>query len=116
MVSVENKRWGKTSLLFSTPSASFHALECVEGCSSIHRHLHKFNHFYVVSGCIAVSVYTDEREQERTSFLRAGEHTMVDPGVWHQFTVVEPGTMTEWYTPDNGHSVDVRDIERVPGS
>ena len=101
--------------MLQTPFVEVHEIEGRNGyrCSR-HRHLHKSNMFYCVSGSLNVFVAEPQGNGlpdlvDRT-YLKPGQATSIAPGKWHWFEGVEDFTAVEIYYPQ---PIDPGDIERV---
>jgi mannose-6-phosphate isomerase-like protein (cupin superfamily) len=103
------KVWGKTELLIDNPVAEFHRIDInAGGVCSLHRHLYKFNYFYVVSGVLNIEVHKNDYELVDTTVLASGEGTIVKPNEYHRFVAVTDVVAFELYFPELLSS----DIER----
>ncbi len=79
------KAWGTTRMLFSNHAMEQHRIEVNKGgCSSVHRHEHKWNGFYVERGELLVKVWQRSGLLDQTR-LGPGDTMQVPPGVDHQF-------------------------------
>ena len=98
MISVSGKVWGKTSLLFSQNNVSIHRIEGIKGryCSK-HTHAHKYNVFFVEKGKIEVSVWKNDYDLVDVTILNEKESTVIAPGEFHQFKVLEDCVVFEIY-------------------
>lgn len=103
------KIWGKTEAVLQNPLVEFHRIDVKEGyrCSA-HRHKHKWNLFYVVSGELAIHVMRESHPDDIT-ILKAGDHTAVAPGVYHEFRCWKDCVAFELYYPE----ALSEDIERL---
>ena len=102
------KVWGKTSPLFNKNNVEIHRLEGkAGGFSSEHRHTAKYNMFLVESGQIEIVCWKGAEGPDK-GILKPGQSCVVNPGIFHQFRVVEDCVVYEIYW------VDLRadDIER----
>lgn len=107
---VAGKSWGVTELVVSNKAFELHAIKARAGYScSRHRHLTKYNGFYVVMGCLAIDVWKPSGTVDRTE-VRAGQFTQVSPPEWHRFTALEATEALEIYWSQ----FDSADIERDP--
>ena len=92
------KQWGETSTVFQNQSADVQILRINEhGFCSIHKHKHKFNLFYVIEGCLEVSVKKKGQGLTDSTILHAGESMTVAPGEYHQFRAHEDTRALEVY-------------------
>lgn len=81
----QGKNWGYTTEFFRNALFSAHHLEIRKGgyCSE-HKHEHKYNTFYVVSGQLEVTIWRDGDKPDVT-IIGPGQETSVPPGFWHMF-------------------------------
>lgn len=103
------KPWGVTRCIHSSRhSEVWHASIRQGGASSVHRHRHNANEFYVVQGWLMVR-YPDERSER---LLYPGDTLCIVPGVWHQFRAITNVELIETYYLIEGGDVIHGDIER----
>ena len=69
------------------------------GFCSEHKHEHKWNAFFVETGCLEVTIYRQDagRTIEDKTILHGGDSTFVEPGVYHKFHALEPTIAFEAY-------------------
>lgn len=81
----QGKTWGHTTEFFRNAIVSAHHLEIEQGgfCSE-HRHEHKFNLFYVISGKLELTIWREEDIMDVT-VVGAGQASAIPPGFWHKF-------------------------------
>ena len=106
---ISGKVWGTTSLIHSVPGCfEFHRIDALKGhrCSN-HKHKTKYNGFYVVSGKLQITVKQPTGTTDIT-VLGPGDYTVVSPGVFHRFDVLEDTVAFELYWAELHPS----DIER----
>lgn len=109
----ETKIWGSVKHLFDGPVAmSSLQVEAGSFCS-LHRHLHRWNHFFVISGEITIVLYNGDMTVSRRVVLKAHQSYTVKPGMLHKFEVGESGRVVEVYWTEDGHSASIDDIERI---
>lgn len=101
------KVWGITTALHQDPYFELHHASVKQGgYCSVHRHK-KLNAFYVVTGTLKVSVFTNNKAvQEHT--LGPGSYLEVPGGSLHMFEAVTDAELIELYL----NPVDPNDIER----
>lgn len=94
-------------------NVEFHRIEVNKGgfCSK-HKHEHKWNAFFVESGCLEVTIYrqgdgTHPAVEDKT-ILCAGDSTFVEPGVYHMFHALELTLAFETYWVELSQSDIVR--------
>ena len=102
----QGKVWGKTQLIFTRNNVSVHRVQVAAGgfCSK-HRHLAKYNLFFVESGRLRVTIYEDSRID---TDVGPGETTEVPPGRLHRFEALTDCIAYEIYWT----ILDENDIER----
>ncbi len=93
----QGKNWGYTTEFFRNAIVSAHHLEVNKGgfCSE-HRHQHKFNLFYVISGKLEVTIWRSPQTKDVT-IIEAGQATAVSPGDYHMFRGLEKTEAIEVY-------------------
>ena len=92
----QGKKWGYTTKIFSSASNSMHHLEINrDGFCSEHRHEHKYNLFYVISGVLELTIWHGKTRD--VTLVAAGQTTEVPPGVWHKFKGTTPVECIEVY-------------------
>jgi len=107
----EQKIWGQTRCVGSSPFHSEHELRIKAGhVCSMHHHRKRANRFIVKSGCIRI--VRMQGLSLRHTLLESGECADVPSMVAHQFQVLRDGEMTELYYSDRGGEISVDDIER----
>jgi quercetin dioxygenase-like cupin family protein len=103
------KIWGQTELIHSNGVLEFHRIDYKKGgvCSK-HKHSHKWNGFYVMSGKMKISVWQKDYDLVDVTILNPGDFTAVKPGLYHTFEGVEDGVAFELYWAEFNHN----DIQR----
>ena len=93
----QGKNWGYTTEFFRNATMSAHHLEIRKGgyCSE-HKHEHKYNSFYVVSGELEITIWR-EGEKPDITVIGPGQSTAVSPGFWHNFRGVTSVNCIEIY-------------------
>ena len=105
----QGKFWGNTTSLFNRNNVEVHRIEGRKGgYSSEHRHIAKFNMFYVDGGVITLRVWKDPSGKVDETILRKGEMSIVAPGYFHKFEVIKDCVVYEVYWVELNES----DIER----
>ena len=104
------KVWGQTEAILQTPVVEFHRICVKEGyrCST-HKHLHKWNGFYVESGELEIHVIKNDYELTDITTLSAGDFGKVKPGEFHFFVCTKDAVAFELYYPE----LLSEDIERA---
>lgn len=79
------------------------------GFCSKHSHQHKYNMFHVEQGRLKIQVWKNDYDLVDTTIIGPGEQCIVAPGEFHQFHVLEEGTVAyEIYWTQ----IDASDIHR----
>lgn len=101
MGQIQGKIWGTTSVLVSNPVVEFHRITAKANyrCSE-HRHVHKWNGFYVESGVLEIHIRKKDYDLTDVTVLRAGDFTSVCPGEYHYFLCTEDCVALELYWPE----------------
>jgi mannose-6-phosphate isomerase-like protein (cupin superfamily) len=104
------KVWGSTELILSTPTFEIHRIETHAGgyCSK-HKHVHRYNAFYVESGTMEIHVWKNDYDLVDITTLHEGEITTVPPGEYHMFKSISDCVVFEIYHLTN---FDINDIVR----
>lgn len=105
---IQSKFWGHTQCIFIGPISETHYLHINSGgyCSE-HRHLHKWNRFFIIKGSLKIIIYRDGGKDE--TILGPGQFTDVPPGDFHKFEALEDCECLEIYWIDQ---LETDDIER----
>ena len=92
------KIWGQTELIHSNGVLEFHRIDYKKGgvCSK-HKHAHKWNGFYVMSGQMKIKVWQKDYDLVDETILNPGDFTAVKPGLFHSFEGLEDGVAFELY-------------------
>jgi len=93
----QGKNWGYTTEFFRNAMVSAHHLEIKEGgyCSE-HRHEHKYNLFYVITGMLELTIWRDDKAKDET-VIEAGQTTAISPGFYHKFKALTKVECIEMY-------------------
>ncbi len=93
----QGKNWGYTTEFFRNAVVSAHHLEIKKDryCSE-HRHEHKYNVFYVISGKLKITIWRDAMTLDVT-VLERGQTSAVPPGFYHKFEALEDTNCIEIY-------------------
>jgi len=106
---VQGKYWGKTSPIFHRNNVEIHRLEGRKGgFSSEHLHRAKSNMFVVERGKIRIIAWKDRSGRPDETVLGPGDTSIVPPGLYHKFEVVEDCVAYEIYWVE----LDPEDIKR----
>ena len=120
MGNIVGKVWGDTSVLIQNPLVELHRINTKAGykCSE-HKHAHKWNGFYVISGTMEIHVRKSDYNLTDVTVLRAGDFTTVRPGEYHWFSSITDCSALEIYYPETlsedivRKSVGGRDVSQV---
>lgn len=105
----QGKVWGETTEFFNLGLVSGHYLTIYEGghCST-HKHQHKSNLFYVISGKIKITQEKDDLIDK--TVLKEGQVCVVKPGNWHKFEALETSQVIEvYFTLPLAHDIQRRE-------
>ena len=93
----QGKIWGTTECLEDNPSIEIHHIHAHRnsGCSK-HKHLHKFNGFFVISGEMVITTWQESGIVDAVT-LTSGQYTVVPPGLFHRFHAVSDCEALEFY-------------------
>jgi len=95
---IAGKVWGMTENIFSNHNFEFHRIEVEKGgfCSK-HKHIHKYNGFYVEKGKLIVSVWKSGYDLIDKTTINSGQFHIVPPQEFHQFEALEDTIAFELY-------------------
>lgn len=98
---INGKVWGNTSALIQNSFVELHCINAKAGyhCSE-HKHTHKWNAFYVISGELEICVRKNDYDHTDVTVLRAGDFTTVRPGEYHWFSCTVDCNALELYYPE----------------
>ena len=98
MNNIQGKIWGNTQSIFNKNNVEIHRIETKKGgfCSK-HRHLHKYNMFYVESGKIKVINWKTDYDLVDETIITSGQCTTTPPGEYHRFESLEDSVVYEIY-------------------
>lgn len=92
----QGKIWGYTTEISRNATVSIHHLEIKrDGFCSEHRHEHKYNLFYVISGVLELTIWRGKEKD--ITIVNAGQSTKIPPGFWHKFKGITPVECIEIY-------------------
>ena len=93
----QGKFWGSTSKIWSGNNSEVHRINILEGgyCSK-HKHIHKYNLFYIEKGSLKIDVWKDDNIID-TTILQPEETSIVEPGLFHRFTALQDTVALEIY-------------------
>ena len=109
-MTVLGKVWGTTQPIETNNQFEFHRIDIKAGfeCSK-HKHVHKFNGFYLVSGQLEIHVWKNDYDLVDVTVLNAGDYTKVSPGEFHKFVCKEDSVCFETYWVEFNHNDIVRE-------
>lgn len=95
---IVGKIWGSTSPLFHKNNVEIHRIEIKKGfkCSK-HKHLSKYNMFFIEKGKIEVLVWKNSYDLVDTTVIQTQQSTVVAPGEYHLFQALEDTVAYEIY-------------------
>ena len=103
------KVWGTTRLVKANPAFEVHHISArANSQCSKHKHAHKVNGFYVITGQLAIDVWKNDYDLTDTTVLKAGEYGEVRAGEYHRFRALTDVEAMEIYFV----RLDPDDIER----
>jgi mannose-6-phosphate isomerase-like protein (cupin superfamily) len=104
----QGKVWGTTTRVFHSSSCIVEHISIKQGwrCSK-HRHHHRHNQFYVISGRLRIIADKDGLTDE--TVLTAGQSMTVPHGIWHRFEAMSDVEAVEVYWVE----MVMDDIERM---
>jgi mannose-6-phosphate isomerase-like protein (cupin superfamily) len=111
---VVEKRWGQLESVYCDRQMELVRITtCRGGYSSLHLHRAKDNAFWVIRGCLQVSVYS--KPGIKDFYLTPKDELLTVPaGVMHRFLAHESETIAyELYRALPGHRLDPDDIVRM---
>jgi quercetin dioxygenase-like cupin family protein len=96
------KIWGKTQEIFKNFNFEVHNISIRKGgyCSK-HKHVFKYNMFFVISGRLKIKVWKNDYKVCDETILEKGEKTVVGPGEYHQFEALDRTKALEIYYPES---------------
>lgn len=102
---IQGKIWGKTSVIFERNNIQITRIEGKKGthCST-HKHDHKFNMFFVERGKLRIRTWKSDYDLIDVTELDEQQSTVVKPGEYHRFEVLEEDTVAfeiYWTQLDN---------------
>ena len=82
-MNTSGKQWGSVTELFRGDFGVDRLIIQSGGYSSKHKHVHKNNRFYVLTGCLIVKQWLDGLMDE--TVLIADQSITIPAGIYHQF-------------------------------
>jgi len=104
------KIWGNTFPLFNKNNVEIHRIEINKGgfCSK-HKHVYKYNCFFVETGKLKISVWKNDYDLKDITILNNKESTIIPHGEYHQFEALEDTICYEIYWVELNENDIVRD-------
>ena len=94
----QGKIWGETCEIFSRNNVSVNRISVNKGsCCSKHKHVSKYNIFFVESGKIKVQEWKKDYNLVDETILSPGESCCVTPDNFHKFIGLEDSIVYEIY-------------------
>ncbi len=108
---INGKIWGSTSQLLQNSEIEIHRISILPNSScSIHKHTHKWNAFFCISGKLFIEVRKNSYNLTDVTTLVQDGFTTVGPNEFHRFfTKDEPVEALEVYYKEG---IDINDIIR----
>ena len=105
----QGKIWGLTQEIFKNHNFELHRIEAKKGgfCSK-HKHIHKFNAFYIEKGKLKLTIFKNDYDLVDETIVQTGQIATAKPGEYHMFEALENTICYEIYWVELNHS----DIER----
>lgn len=97
-MNLQGKVWGKTQEIFGNNNFEIHRIEINKGgfCST-HKHVHKFNAFFIEEGCLKITIHQTDYDLVDETIMNKGDLTIVKPGLYHSFSALEDTVCYEIY-------------------
>ena len=64
-----------------------------DGFCSRHKHVHKFNMFFVLSGSLEIKIWKNDYDLFEKTILNKFESCIVEPGEFHMFSSLSEDTL-----------------------
>ena len=109
-MSKQGKVWGETEEIFNNGIVSVNHLKIKKGgyCSE-HFHKRKRNTFFIISGNLSIKIWRGDDFDE--TVIWAGESTVIEPQVYHQFKALTDVECIEMYEVDlKGPDIERRTV------
>lgn len=92
----QGKIWGWTEEVFAADAISVNYLAISRnGFCSEHRHISKWNYFYVITGRLEIIQWRNDFADE--TILEAGQSLSIPPEIFHKFKALEDSEVIEIY-------------------
>lgn len=105
----EGKVWGQTIPLLQSPAVEIHRITVeLGGYCSKHAHQSKINAFYVISGELEIKRWKEYKLIDST-WLEAGDLSIVPAGEYHQFMAHQQTEALEIYWTELSHNDIMRE-------
>lgn len=109
-MNTQGKIWGITQNLFCQNNVQIDRIEAKSGgYSSKHKHLYKYNMFFLESGEIDVYVWKNDYDLLDITTLMPNQATVVKPNEYHRFLAKKDSVIYEVYWTQ----LNTEDISRI---
>jgi len=117
MNSKHGKIWGSTAMIFNHYDVEIHRIQGIKGgYSSKHKHEHKYNWFFVELGEVCIEVWKNDYDLIDKTILISEQSTIVRPGEYHRFKILEDCIMLEaYYTEMYSNDIIREDVGGLNG-
>ena len=90
----QGKVWGWTSEIFSKNNVDINLINSSQGgfCSK-HKHHHKHNMFFILSGQMEIKIWKNDYDLIDTTILEKEQFCVIAPGEYHMFRSLSEKTM-----------------------
>jgi len=105
----QGKVWGWTSTIYSDHNIELNLIYAKKGgYCSLHRHISKYNLFFVFVGQLKIEVEKSDYDLTDVTNIKSFQQTIVPPGELHRFRAVKDTYALELYWV----KLDLSDIRR----
>ena len=93
-MNIQGKIWGSTSILFEKNNVAIHRIVCnKDGYCSKHKHISKYNMFFVERGSLEIDIWKNDYELVDKTVLKEQQSCVVFPGEYHMFKCIDDNTV-----------------------
>ena len=113
----QGKVWGDTQQIFGKNNVQIHVVNIKAGgyCSK-HKHLAKYNAFYVLRGCLDIEVWKNDYDLVDRTILPVGRLMIVQPGEYHRFHArTDVQALEIYWTELSDNDIVREDVDGVDG-
>lgn len=105
---IQGKIWGLTTPVLETAFCEVHEIKVKKGgvCST-HRHRHRWNMFYVISGELIIYAKKLDYDLVDKTILGPGQSTTIRPNEFHWFEATKATVALEVYYPSGCSPADI---------